>query len=205
MANATIMTLINTYGYLAVFALIAFENIFPPIPSEIILTFTGFLTIGSSMTVLGAIIAATLGSVLGAGLLYGVGRLIDTTRLERLLNTRFGRLTRIKPQHITKATDFFNRYGGQAVFFGRFVPIVRSLISVPAGMAHYSFSRFLGLSTLGTLLWNAVLISAGFLAGDHWQGILATIESVSDLVLISSLLMLSGFSFWLYRKKKIVK
>ncbi|WP_369472979.1 DedA family protein [Secundilactobacillus kimchicus] len=87
-------------------------------------------------------------------------------------------------------------------FFGRFVPIVRSLISVPAGMAHYSFSRFLGLSTLGTLLWNAVLISAGFLAGDHWQGILATIESVSDLVLISSLLMLSGFSFWLYRKKK---
>ena len=201
MANATIMTLINTYGYLAVFALIAFENIFPPIPSEIILTFTGFLTIGSSMTVLGAIIAATLGSVLGAGLLYGVGRLIDTTRLERLLNTRFGRLTRIKPQHITKATDFFNRYGGQAVFFGRFVPIVRSLISVPAGMAHYSFSRFLGLSTLGTLLWNAVLISAGFLAGDHWQTILVMFETFSDIILIGGLLVAAVMGAWLLRKK----
>ncbi len=207
MDTNTIMTLIDQYGYLAIGLLIALENIFPPIPSEIILTFTGFLILSTRLTIPGAILAATTGSVLGAIILYGVGRLLTEERLNRLLATRVGKLLRLKPKDVNRAFRFFHQHGGKAIFLGRFVPVVRSLISVPAGMAEYPLLRFTLLSTIGTAIWNTVLISAGFLAGDNWQRILATIESFSSAItiIVIAAFFLAGYYYLRKRRAKTTK
>lgn len=202
MNTQTIMTLINQYGYLAIVFLIALENVFPPIPSEVILTFTGFLTLTTHLTVWGAIIAATIGSIIGAILLYGVGRLVSVERLSKFVNTRAGRLLRLKQTDIERAGNFFNRRGGIAIFYGRFVPVVRSLISIPAGMAEYPFWSFAGLSTLGTLIWNTVLINAGNLAGSHWQAVLGWFEEASMFVLVGVIVLAALFGIFYYHRKK---
>lgn len=202
MNTQTIMTLIDQYGYLAIICLIALENIFPPIPSEVILTFTGFLTLTSNLTIWGAIIAATFGSLLGAILLYGIGRLVSVERLSRFVDTRIGRLLHLKQTDIERASTFFNRRGGLAIFYGRFVPVVRSLISIPAGMAEYPFWSFVTLSTLGTLIWNTVLINAGCLAGTHWKTVMGWFEEASMLILIVSLFLIILLSAIYYLKKK---
>lgn len=202
MDTTTIMTLIDQYGYLAVLLLIALENIFPPIPSEIILTFTGFLILSTHLTIPGAILASTAGSVLGAIILYGIGRLLTEDRLNHFLATRVGKLLRLKPKDVNKAFTFFNHHGGKAIFFGRFIPVVRSLISVPAGMAEYPFVRFTVLSTLGTAIWNTVLISAGYLAGDNWQTILATFESFSSAITVVVIAACCLAGYYYLRKRR---
>lgn len=203
MTTHTIMTLIDQYGYFAVIFLIALENVFPPIPSEIILTFTGFLTISTSMTVWGAIIASTVGAVLGAIILYAIGRIASPERLNRFLGTRFGRLLRLKPTDIEKAARFFNRHGNGAILFGRFVPVIRSLISIPAGMSGFPLGRFLALSTVGTLIWNTVLIYAGSLAGNHWQAIVTQFEIYSHWLLIAVIIALAIVSLvWFCRRRQ---
>ncbi|KRM74994.1 DedA family protein [Secundilactobacillus collinoides] len=207
MDTNTIMTLIDQYGYLAVGLLIALENIFPPIPSEIILTFTGFVILSTSMTIPGAILAATAGSVLGAIILYGIGSILTEERLNRLLATRTGRLLRLKPRDVNRAFNFFQHHGGKAIFLGRFIPVVRSLISIPAGMAEYPLLRFTLLSAIGTAIWNTVLISAGYLAGDNWQTILTTIESFSSAitVIVIAAFFLAGCYYLRKRRTKTTK
>ncbi len=207
MDTNTIMTLIDQYGYLAVGLLIALENIFPPIPSEIILTFTGFVILSTSMTIPGAILAATAGSILGAIILYGIGSILTEERLNRLLATRTGRLLRLKPRDVNRAFNFFQHHGGKAIFLGRFIPVVRSLISIPAGMAEYPLLRFTLLSAIGTAIWNTVLISAGYLAGDNWQTILTTIESFSSAitVIVIAAFFLAGCYYLRKRRTKTTK
>lgn len=202
MNTQTIMTLIDQYGYLGIVFLIALENIFPPIPSEVVLTFTGFLTLTTSLTVWGSIIAATIGSLLGAVILYGIGRLVSVERLSKFVNTRTGRLLRLKQTDIQRAGDFFNQRGSIAIFYGRFVPVVRSLISIPAGMAEYPFWSFVGLSTLGTLLWNTVLINAGCLAGTHWQTVMGWFEEASTIVLLGVTVLIALLIGRYYHKRK---
>ncbi|MCH5462470.1 DedA family protein [Lactobacillus sp. LC28-10] len=202
MNTQTIMTLIDQYGYLAIVFLIALENIFPPIPSEVILTFTGFLTLTSSLTVWGSIVAATVGSILGAVILYGIGRLVSVDRLSKFVNTRTGRLLRLKQTDIKRAGDFFNQRGTIAIFYGRFVPVVRSLISIPAGMAEFPFWSFVGLSTLGTLLWNTVLINAGCLAGTHWQVVMGWFEEASTIILVGVTILIALLIGRYYYKKR---
>ena len=201
MNTQTIMTLIDQYGYLAIIFLIMLENVFPPIPSEVILTFTGFLTLTSHLTVWGAILASTLGSILGAILLYGIGRLVSVERLSQFVGTRMGRLLRLKQSDIERASTFFNRRGSIAIFYGRFVPVVRSLISIPAGMAEYPFWSFVGLSTLGAAIWNTVLIYAGALAGNHWKTVLGWFEGASSIILIVVIILIVLVSV-LYSLKK---
>ncbi|WP_203652101.1 DedA family protein [Secundilactobacillus yichangensis] len=202
MNTQTIMTLIDQYGYLAIVLLIALENVFPPIPSEVILTFTGFLTLTTNLTVWGSILAATLGSILGAIVLYGIGRLVSVERLSRFVNTRTGRLLRLKQTDIERAGNFFNQRGSIAIFYGRFVPVVRSLISVPAGMAEYPLWSFIGLSTLGTLIWNTVLINAGCLAGAHWKAVLSWFEEASMMVLlVVTVVIVLSIAIHYYRKR----
>lgn len=154
--NETITQLIQNYGYVAVALLIASENIFPPIPSELILTFTGFLTLSTNLSVPGTIIASTIGAFIGAVTLYWVGTFFDQDCL-----SRFG----LSPEKITKTENYFNSYGRAATFFGRFIPVVRSLISLPAGMSRFSLARFSFYTILGTAIWNTVLIYAGRFAG----------------------------------------
>ncbi|MTV81662.1 DedA family protein [Secundilactobacillus folii] len=205
MSTQTITTLIDQYGYLAIILLIAVENVFPPIPSEVILTFTGFLTLTTHLTIWGATLAATFGSIIGAILLYGVGQLASLNRLRRFLNTRLGRLLRLKPTDIDRAAKFFNQHGGVAIFSGRFIPVVRSLISIPAGMAKFPFWPFIGLSTLGTLIWNTVLINAGCLAGTHWQTVTIWFEEWTWIILLTMLLLaaVGGLLYYLRKRRSI--
>src|SRR5699024_3616575 len=125
--------IMNDYGYIGIMYLIALENLFPPSPSEVILTFGGFMTTLSTLNVPGVVLSATAGSVFGAIILYLIGLQLDTERLERIVD-RFGHILRVTREDIYKAEAWFHRYGPWTVFFCRFVPLIRSLISVPAGM-----------------------------------------------------------------------
>ena len=131
------------YGYIGVFLMIALENVFPPIPSELILPFGGFMTTQpTGMTVPGVVIAATAGSVVGAVILYGIGLLLDVERLEKIID-RWGHILRITKEDIHKADAWFDKYGIWTVLFCRMVPLIRSLISIPAGMSNMKFSLFI--------------------------------------------------------------
>lgn len=169
------------YGYIGIFFLITIENIFPPIPSEIILTFGGFMTTHSDLEITGVIVASTLGSLAGALVLYGIGRLVDIYKLESMIG-RWGYLLRLKKGDIHKANDWFASHGVAAVFFCRFVPVIRSLISLPAGMARMPLGLFLFLTTLGTMTWNVVLVKIGAAVGDSWERIVSYLDMYSDIV-----------------------
>ncbi|GHP14872.1 alkaline phosphatase [Lentilactobacillus fungorum] len=184
MSEGTITELINQYGYLGIALLIAIENIFPPIPSEVVLVFTGYLTISSKLTILGSILAATGGAYVGAVALYGIGRLLSVSQLERLAAGRVGKLLRLKPADIEKAGAYFNQHGAIAILVGRCVPVVRSLISIPAGMTGYPFSKFSGLTIIGTLIWNTILILIGHFAGQAWQQLLSELDQWLMVILV---------------------
>ena len=153
-----IIQIVNQFGYFGIALLIAVENIFPPIPSEVILTFSGFLTTVTDLKIWGVVLSATVGSVLGAVILYCVGRLISPQRLECLLDGKPGKILHLKKEDIHRAGSWFAKRGSLTVFFCRFIPVVRSLISIPAGMAKMKIGMFLLLTALGTFLCNIVLV-----------------------------------------------
>lgn len=182
--QAVIIETINKFGYIGIIALIAIENIFPPIPSEVILTFGGFATTISNITVLGAILASTIGSVLGAIILYWIGRFLNEDRLDRLTRSKLGGILGLKKTDIKKSFNWFNSKGKYAVFFGRFIPIVRSLVSIPAGMSAMPIIPFLILTTIGSAIWNTALIILGRFAGASWGKIAQYVGKYSNIVLI---------------------
>ncbi|QUG40049.1 DedA family protein [Psychrobacillus sp. INOP01] len=198
--EAWITDWMNQFGYLGVFLLILAENIFPPIPSEVILTLGGFMTTTTSMTKLGIIIASTAGSVIGATILYGIGLLLDVERLERIIG-KYGKFLRLTIKDIHKADAWFDKYGVWAVFFGRLIPLVRSLISIPAGMSNMKFGLFLLFTTLGTLIWNTVLVSVGAAVGDNWDEIVGYMDIYSNIVY--ALIAIGGIAFliWYFKKR----
>lgn len=169
------------FGYLGIFLLMFLENVFPPIPSELILTFGGFMTTYSDMNILGVIFAATGGSVLGAVILYGVGLLIDVERLLKIID-KWGKYLRIKQKDILKADDWFDRRGYWTVLFCRMIPLVRSIISIPAGMSNMKFLLFLFFTTVGTLIWNLILVTAGALLGKSWDKVLYYMGIYSNII-----------------------
>lgn len=195
--------IMEQFGYLGIFLMMALENLFPPIPSEIVLPFGGFLTTYTNLTVIGVITAATLGSVIGAMILYCVGLLIDVARMEKVVD-RWGHILRIKKEDIHKADDWFDKYGYWTVFFCRMVPLIRSLISIPAGMSNMKFSVFLLLTTLGTLIWNILLISVGVALGANWENILGFMDVYSNIVyaVISLAVLLVIYLYWRKRKQR---
>ncbi len=178
-----IMEVMNMYGYIGILLLIALENIFPPIPSEVILTFGGFMTTTSNMSIIGVIAVSTIGSVVGAIALYGIGVLIDVNRLEKIVD-KWGHILRLTSKDIDKANAWFHKFGVWAVFLGRLVPLVRSLISIPAGMAHMNFAIFLLFTTVGSLIWNSVLVSVGAAVGTSWSTIVGYMDTYSNITLL---------------------
>ena len=178
--ESVITGLVSRFGYWGVLLLIAVENIFPPIPSEVILTFGGFLTTCTEMTPPGVILFSTLGSVAGAIVLYGVGRLLAPQRLEALLSGRVGRVLKMESADVHKASDWFAAHGWPSVFYCRCIPILRSLISIPAGMAGMHPAPFLLLTTVGSLLWNILLVYLGALAGQSWPAVTAALEQAAN-------------------------
>lgn len=201
-----VIDFLNKFGYLGVILLITIENIFPPIPSEVILTFGGFATTISNLTVHWTIVASTIGSVLGAIILYYIGRVLNEERIDKIVKGRIGHVLGLKREAINKAYGWFDIKGKYAVFFGRFIPIVRSLISIPAGMAKMPLLPFLLLTTLGSLIWNTILILLGRLAGDSWNRIAGYVGGYSDIVinLFIIVFVLGIASSYIKKKRKLV-
>ncbi|MEU9016077.1 DedA family protein [Actinomadura sp. NPDC048394] len=148
-------------------AAIALENLFPPLPSEVILPLAGFTAAQGRMSLAAALVWTTLGSVAGALALYGVGALIGRDRIRALV----ARLPLVKLADLDRTEAWFARHGGKAVFFGRMIPIFRSLISVPAGLERMRMAAFLLYTALGSLLWNTVFVLAGYWLGDNWTAV----------------------------------
>ncbi|MBN3553356.1 membrane protein DedA with SNARE-associated domain [Fictibacillus halophilus] len=176
-----LINIMNEFGYWGILLLIALENVFPPIPSEIILTFGGFMTNSSDLNIVGVILAATVGSVLGAVILYGVGLQLDVERMEKIID-RWGHILRLTKKDIHKADAWFDKYGPWTVFFCRFIPLIRSLISIPAGMSNMNFGLFLVLTTFGTLIWNIALVNLGAYFGASWEVIVGYMDVYSKII-----------------------
>jgi membrane protein DedA with SNARE-associated domain len=161
---------IDRLGYAGLAFLVALENVFPPIPSEIILPLAGFLTGEGRMNYFIALLAATTGSVVGALVLYWVGYAFGETRVRAIVDRR-GKWLRLDQSDIDRADAWFDRHGAIAVMACRVVPIVRSLISIPAGLRRMPLGRFVLYTAIGSAVWNAVLIGAGWVLGDNWEAV----------------------------------
>ncbi len=194
-----IIEIMNNYGYLGICLLILIENIFPPIPSELILTFGGFMTTNSNITVIGVIIAATIGSLLGAIILYYIGKILNKERLIKIVTSKYGKWLRIKPKDIEAADKWFDEKGNKTVFFCRFIPVVRSLISIPAGMSEMPMLKFILYTFLGSTIWNTALVCVGAFAGDKKDYILNILNNASHVILILLVIIFIAVVFWYYK------
>ena len=196
-----ILSIMEQYGYIGTFLLITIENVFPPIPSEIVLLFGGFMTTYTSLNIAFMVIAATLGSLLGAIILYYIGKILNKERLKKIVNGKIGKVLRLKASDIDKADHWFDTKGNKTVFFCRFIPIVRSLISIPAGMSEMPMGKFLLYTTTGTLIWNTVLSLLGNKVGENWEDILLIFENYSHIVAIVLVIIFLVGIYYFYHKK----
>jgi membrane protein DedA with SNARE-associated domain len=161
-------SVIDSIGLIGVAFLVALENVFPPIPSELILLLTGFNVSDGRFDFVSGVIAATIGSVVGAYFLYGIGRLLDDERMERFL-AGIGRFVGLKKSDVHKGFVWFERYGTYVVLFGRLIPVVRSVVSIPAGGDKMPLAKFTLLTAAGSLVWNLVWVAVGWGLGDQWE------------------------------------
>jgi membrane protein DedA with SNARE-associated domain len=193
--------IMEEFGYAGVMFLIALENIFPPIPSEVILTFAGFMTASTDLSIAGVILSSTAGSLLGAVLLYGLGRQLGVDKLGRIVD-KWGYLLRVTKNDIYKADSWFDRYGAWTVLFCRVIPLLRSLISIPAGISGMRFRTFLLFTTIGTLIWNSILVYLGATVGASWEDIVQYIDVYSKFIYIILVLISVGLLFVLVMRKR---
>jgi len=197
-----IISIMESFGYLGILLLITIENVFPPIPSEVILLFAGFMTTKSKLTLVGVIIVSTIGSLIGAIILYLVGRLLNKERLIKIVNGKIGKILRLSEKDILKADEWFSKKGTKTVFFCRFVPVLRSLISIPAGISGMNIPKFLIYTTIGSLIWNTVLSYMGMVTGENWEKILSIFETYSTVIKIILLIGVIVLIYIFYRKKQ---
>lgn len=198
-----IMKVMEQFGYFGVFLLILLENIFPPIPSEVILTFGGFMVDESpKLTFTGMLIASTFGAVLGAILLYCIGHCLGLSRIEKIVD-KFGFLLRLDKHDLHNANNWFRKYGYTAVLLCRFIPLIRSLISIPAGISQMSIIPFVMYTVIGTLIWNAVLIYLGMMLGQNWELVLQYFDMYSNVLYALLAVIIIGSIIYLYRRKKV--
>ncbi|MFE9394912.1 DedA family protein [Streptomyces flavidovirens] len=179
-----INSLMDTLGAPGAGIAIALENLFPPLPSEVILPLAGFAASTGRMSLIAALLWTTAGSVTGALALYGVGALLGRERTVAMA----ARLPLVKVSDIERTEAWFQRHGTKAVFFGRMIPVFRSLISVPAGVERMPLPVFLGLTTLGSALWNTVFVLAGYALGENWEDVTGYVSAYSKVVLVGAVL-----------------
>jgi len=189
-----VIDIIERFGYLGIGLLIALETVFPPLPSEIILPLGGFTASRGDLTLWGVMLAATIGSVVGALILYGIGHWFGRERLDALVG-RYGRYLLLKQSDLDKANDWFERYSGKAVLIGRLVPVVRSLVSIPAGMTRMPLPAFVLYTAVGSALWNGILVGAGYLLGDQWETVGGYVSYLQYAVILG-VVVLAGWFVW---------
>jgi len=190
-----VFSIMDRLGAVGVGVLIFLENLIPPIPSEAILPLAGFRGRTGAINVWLAWPAATVGSVLGALVLYGLGRWLGYERLHDLAGKRWFILTSQKD--LDRGEKFFAEHGGKVVLLGRCVPLIRSVVSIPAGIAHMPLPRFLLLTAIGSGVWNAIFIWLGWTLGENWSRVEGWLGPVSYVVLG---LVLVGIAWLAVRK-----
>ena len=196
-----IIMILEKYSYFGVFFLILVENIFPPIPSEVILLLSGFMTSYTSLSMVLMVIFATFGSVIGAIILYYIGNILNKERLKKIVRGKVGKILFLKEKDIDKADEWFDNKGNISVFFCRFVPIVRSLISIPAGMSDMPKVKFLIYTFFGSLIWNSVLIFLGHTLSDNWEIVLSILDKYKIVAVIILGVLFIYFVYKFYKKR----
>lgn len=185
---------IDALGYLGVAFLVALENVFPPIPSEVVLPLAGFVAGRGDANLIGMILASTVGSVVGAWVLYGIAAAIGPVRLRAFI-VGYGRWFTVREHHLDRAEDWFDRRADMAVLIGRCVPLIRSIVSVPAGFRRMTLGRFTVLTALGSAMWNTALISAGAVLGERWERV-GDFVGLFQGVVIVAIVGIIGYALW---------
>jgi membrane protein DedA with SNARE-associated domain len=184
-------------GYSGLALLVALENIFPPIPSEVILPLAGFLSAQGELWLPVTILAATVGSVAGALLLYGIGAWLGEERLRGVIR-RYGHWLALGDEDLSRANGWFEHHGTRAVLIGRVIPVVRSLISIPAGVNHMPLPSFILYTALGSGFWNSVLIGAGWWLGDSWEQVSQYAQYLQYVLLAA---LIGGIGWFVYGRR----
>ncbi|MFT4298175.1 MAG: DedA family protein [Aeromicrobium sp.] len=181
--------LMDRMGLWGVGIAVGLDNLFPPIPSEIVLPLAGFTAGQERFSLAGVLFATTAGSVIGAAILYWLGRAFGRERAVWV----FDRTPLLKVSDLEKTEAWFAKHGGKAVFFGRMVPIFRSLISLPAGVEKMNFGLFLALTTAGSLIWNSIFVIAGYRLGADWEKVEPYADLFQKVVIAAVLVVVIGF------------
>lgn len=180
--NQLFLNLIEKFGSFGVFLLIFIENIFPPIPSEAVLGIGGFFISTTKLTFISVLFAATLGSVSGAVVLYYIGKYINSPKVRNVFIGK-DKILRVDQDSIGKIKRIYTKYQKISVFFFRMVPVFRSIISIPAGMFNMNLIEFVILTTLGSTIWNALIIFAGMKLGENWKDIEVFIKDYTLIII----------------------
>ena len=188
-----ITNFISQWGYTAIFILILLENVLPVVPSEIILTFAGLLSVKSHLSIWTLLIIATIASFIGLLILYYICRLISEEKLYRFVD-RHGKWMKLKSSDLKRANDWFKRYGAWAVLLCRFISVLRVLITIPAGINRMNIVKFTSLSLLGTTIWNFALILLGRLLSDSFGALMNGIHILELCMSLSSLPLFTSSS-----------
>jgi membrane protein DedA with SNARE-associated domain len=183
-------------GYGAIFAAMFLENLFPPIPSELIMPLGGFYVQQGQLSLVPVVLAGLVGTVIGALPWYGIGRLVNEERIEQWLE-RHGRWIGISPQELHRTRTWFNRHGTALVFWGRLVPGIRTLISVPAGIEMMPLTPFLLWTTAGSLIWTLALTVAGMALGEGYSNVEVWLQPVTQVIKVLLVLAVLAFGAWL--------
>jgi len=191
-----IVNLMEVLGAPGVGIAILLENLFPPIPSEVVLPLAGFTVAQGSLNFLSVFIWSVVGSVVGAYILYGVGAWLGLARLRAIADWMWLG----KASDVGAAMNFFNKYGKPSIFFGRLIPGVRSLISIPAGLDRMHLVTFGLWTTLGSGIWNAILIYLGFILGENWEKATGYADTYSNVIYAILALIVLGFLVFFIRR-----
>jgi membrane protein DedA with SNARE-associated domain len=196
MVRHWIEQIMSALGYPGIALIMLAENLFPPIPSELVMPFAGFLVAQGTFSFTGAILAGTTGSVLGAVVLYYIG-LLAGEPLVRPFIRNYGKWFLLSEADLDKALDIFGRHGDIMVFTGRVIPIIRSLISLPAGMRRMPFWRFLLFTTIGSGIWTTILTVAGYILGANWG---LVVEFISDYQKVVLAILALGVIYFVFSR-----
>ena len=196
-----VQDVIEQLGYLGVALLVVLENVFPPIPSEIVLPFAGFVAQQGSDSVVLMILAATVGSVVGALIMYWIAAIIGDERLHAFTR-RFGKWVQIREADLTRAEEWFDRHAMSAVLVGRCVPLIRSVVSIPAGFRRMKLIPYIAYTFLGSLVWNIALVGAGAVLGENWERVEPVVATFQWIVIVVILAGIARLAYVVVQRRR---
>ena len=196
-----VQDVIEQLGYLGVALLVVLENVFPPIPSEIVLPFAGFVAQRGSDSVVLMILAATVGSVIGALIMYWIAAIIGDERLHAFTR-RFGKWVQIREADLTRAEEWFDRHAMSAVLVGRCVPLIRSVVSIPAGFRRMKLIPYIAYTFFGSLVWNIALVGAGAVLGENWERVEPVVATFQWIVIVVILAGLARVAYVVVQRRR---